>query len=256
MDKLKARSVLVTGSNRGIGLELVRQLSEKRNHPEWIFAMCRDPEGPCAQDLKDVAAKHPEVKIILLEVTDSSSIQAAVAKVTEHLQGAGLNLLINNAGIIRLSTLESETGKNMSEVYKTNVIGPMMVSQAFLPLLRKASQESPQQGMSCSKAAIINMTSASGSITDLPQWHLGQIINYRCSKTALNMLTRCQSLRYAEDEILCIALTPGWVKTDMGGMQAPVTADTRVRVILNTLGRLSEKDNGAFLNWEGIVLPW
>ncbi|XP_015280280.1 PREDICTED: C-factor-like [Gekko japonicus] len=256
MDGLKACSVLVTGSNRGIGLELVRQLSEKRNGPEWIFATCRDTEGPHAQDLKDVAAKHREVKIILLEVTDHSSIQAAAARVTEHLQGAGLNLLLNNAGIIRLSTLESETAEDMAEVYKTNVIGPMLVSQAFLPLLRKASQESPQPGMSCSKAAIVNVSSGGGSITDLRLWHLGQNVNYRCSKAAVNMLTRCQSLGYAEDEILCVALNPGWVKTDMGSMTAPTTVDTRVRVILNTLGRLSEKDNGAFLNWEGTALPW
>ncbi|KAL8194862.1 UNVERIFIED_CONTAM: hypothetical protein K2H54_037261, partial [Gekko kuhli] len=123
MDGLKARSILVTGSNRGIGLELVRQLSEKKNRPEWIFATCRDPEGPRAQ-------------------------------------------------------------------------------------------------------------------------------------TAVNMLTRCQSLGYAEDEILCIALYPGWVQTDMGGMKAPMTVDTRVPAILNTFGRLSEKDNGAFLNWEGTAQPW
>ncbi|XP_054856540.1 C-factor-like isoform X2 [Eublepharis macularius] len=256
MDMLKARSVLVTGSNRGIGLELVRQLSEQNEHPEWIFATCRDPEGSRAQDLKDLAAKHQEVKIIPLEVTDPSSIQAAAARVTEHLQGAGLNLLINNAGIVRSSTLESEMPEKMSEVYKNNVIGPMMVSQAFLPLLRRASQESPQKGMSCSKAAIVNMSSGAGSITDLLGWDFGQVINYRCSKTALNMLTRCQSLGYAGDEILCIALNPGWVKTDMGSMMAPMTVEANVQAILNTFGHLSEKENGVFLNWKGMILPW
>nr|XP_056718681.1 C-factor-like [Euleptes europaea] len=253
---LNARSVLVTGSNRGIGLELIRQLLGKSNRPEWIFATCRDPEGPRAQELKNLAAEHPEVKIIPLEVTDLSSIQAAVARVTDYLQGAGLNLLINNAGTSRTTTLESEMAEKMAEVYRSNTIGPMMVSQAFLPLLRKASRESSQKGMSCSKAAIVNMSSEAGSITNLYIWDLGQVIGYRCSKAALNMLTRCQSRGYVEDEILCIAMHPGWVQTEMGGPMAPLAVDTNIRAILKTLGSLSEKDNGTFVNWEGTALPW
>ncbi|XP_077166537.1 C-signal-like [Paroedura picta] len=253
---LSTRSVLVTGSNRGIGLELIRQLLGNGKRPEWIFATCRDPEGPGAQELKDLATKHHEVNIVPLEVTDPSNIQAAAAKITNLLQGAGLNLLINNAAVAKYSTLESETAEDMSEVYKSNVIGPMMVTQAFLPLLRKASQESPQKGMSCSKAAIVNVSSEGGSITNLYAWEFGHFISYRCSKAALNMLTRCQSLGYAEDKILCTALHPGWVQTDMGSSQAPLAVDVSVRAILNTLGHLSEKDNGSFVNWEGTALPW
>ncbi|XP_044282657.1 C-factor-like, partial [Varanus komodoensis] len=97
-----------------------------------------------------------------------------------------------------------------------NVIGPMVVSQVFLPLLRKAAQESPWKGMICSKAAIINMSSEGGSITDLLLQDLGQGISYHCSKAALNMLTRCQSLGFAKEEILCTAVHPGWLRTDMG----------------------------------------
>ncbi|XP_048371184.1 C-factor-like isoform X1 [Sphaerodactylus townsendi] len=256
---LNARSVLVTGSNRGIGLELVRQLVGQSKKPEWIFATCRDPKGPRAQDLKNLADKHQSVKIIPMDTNDPSSVKAAAAQVTEKLQGAGLNLLINNAGIVKPGCLESETAEDMSEVYKTNVIGPMIVSQAFLPLLRKASQESPQKGMSCSKAAIVNMSSEAGSITNLLVFDLGHVLGYRCSKAALNMLTRCQSLEYAKDEILCIALHPGWVQTDMGDSaqgQAPLTVDDSVQAMLKTLGHLSEKDSGTFLNWEGETLPW
>ncbi|KAL8194857.1 UNVERIFIED_CONTAM: hypothetical protein K2H54_037231 [Gekko kuhli] len=255
---LNARSVLVTGSNRGIGLELVRQLAGKNNGPEWVFATCRDPEGPRAQDLKNLAAKHQSVKILPMDTRDPSSIKTAAAKVTEKLQGAGLNLLINNAGIVKPNTLESETAEDMAEVYKTNVVGSMLVTQAFLPLLRKASQESPQKGMSCSKAAIVNVSSQAGSITSLLAWEYGHVINYRCSKAALNMLSRCQSLGFAEDKILCIALHPGWVQTDMGNAagQAPLTVDTSVGAILNTLGRLTEKDSGTFVNWEGEAIPW
>ncbi|XP_077165925.1 C-signal-like [Paroedura picta] len=255
---LNVHSVLVTGSNRGIGLELVQQFVGKSKGPEWVFATCRDPEGPYAQDLKNLAVKHRGLTILPMDVTDQSSIQVAAAKVTEHLQGAGLNLLINNAGILRLNNVETETAEAMAEVYKTNVIGPMLVSQAFLPLLRKASQESPQKGMSCSKAAIVNMSSIGGSIGSLGGEDQGHFLNYRCSKAALNMLTRCQSLGFAKDQILCIALHPGWVQTDMGSSvgQPPLTVDTSVQGILSTLGHLTEKDNGMFVNWEGAAVPW
>ncbi|XP_063169281.1 C-signal-like [Candoia aspera] len=258
MEQLNPRSVLVTGSNRGLGLELVRQLVGKSNPPQWIFATCRDPAGPRAQDLKNLADQHQQIVIVPLDTCDPSSVQAAAAKVTEHLKGAGLNLLINNAGILKLSTIETETPENMSEVYKTNVIGPMIVSQTFLPLLRKASQESPQKGMSCSKAAIINVTSECGSITNVFAWNLSELISYRCSKSALNMLTRCQSLHFAKDEILCITLHPGWVQTDMGNELGtpPLTMEQSLRAILHTLARLSEKDQGTFVNWEGNHLPW
>nr|XP_034973088.1 uncharacterized oxidoreductase C663.06c-like isoform X2 [Zootoca vivipara]XP_034973089.1 uncharacterized oxidoreductase C663.06c-like isoform X3 [Zootoca vivipara] len=282
MAVLNARRVLVTGSNRGIGLELVRQLVRKNNCPEHVFATCRDPDGPLAQDLRNLAAKHQGVEIIPLDTCDPSSIKAAATKVTKRLKGAGLNLLINNAGILKPGSLETETPENMAEVYKTNVIGPMMLSQAFLPLLRKASRESPQNGMSCSKAAIVNVSSEGGSITNVYMWHLAHVVSYRCSKAALNMLTRCQSLGFDKDEILCIALHPGFVQTDMGSSvvclnsnsrsllnsgwtpnrrrkmlqgQAPLTVDESVQAILKTLSHLSEKDNGAFMNWEGNTLP-
>ncbi|XP_062997260.1 C-signal-like [Elgaria multicarinata webbii] len=258
MATLNMHSVVVTGSNRGIGLELIKQLAEKSNRPEWIFATCRNPEGPHTQELKNLAAKYQRIEIIPLDTSEPSSIRAAATRVNEKLKGAGLNLLINSAAIGKLNSLESETLEDMCEVYKTNVVGPLVLSQAFLPLLRKAAQGKNQEGMSCSKAAIVNVSSEAGSITNMYLWELGQIINYRCSKAALNMLTRCQSLGFAEDKILCIALHPGWVQTDLGHTmgQPPLTVERCVQETLNTLAQLSEKDNGTFVNWEGKALSW
>ncbi|XP_039358462.1 C-factor-like isoform X2 [Mauremys reevesii] len=212
-----------------------------------------------AEELKTLASRHPNLAIVALEATDPASIKAAATRVEEHLKGSGLNLLINNAGVVKLNTLESETPETMSLVYATNVTGPLLVSQAFLPLLKKAAQGSNQKGLSCSKAAIVNMSSEAGSITNLFAWQLGQVVSYRCSKAALNMLTKCQSLGYEGDGILSIAVHPGWVQTDMGGSpshQAPLTVDASVRGILNVLPTLSRKENGAFVSWEGKVLPW
>ncbi|XP_062356073.1 C-signal-like isoform X2 [Cinclus cinclus] len=256
MAELCVRSVLVTGANRGIGLGLVQHFLRMPKPPQWIFAGCRDPTGPRAQELQNLASKRPNISIIPLEVANPTSIKAAAAKVGEHLGGSGLNLLINNAGMVKLNTLDTETLEDMSEVYTTNTIGPLLMGQAFLPLLKKAAQGSPGSGLSCSKAAIINMSSYAGSIKDMYVWDFGQVVSYRCSKAALNMLSKCQSLAYKEHGILCVALHPGWVQTDMGGSEPPLTVDDSVQGMLKLLSSISEKETGTFLDWEGKVIPW
>ncbi|NXG79593.1 GSFK dehydrogenase, partial [Baryphthengus martii] len=259
MTGLQVSSLLVTGANRGIGLGLVRHFLGMPKPPKWVFAGCRDPKGQRAQELQNLASKHPNLVIIPLEVTDPSSIKAAAATVGEHLGGSGLNLLINNAGVAKMSSLENETLEDMTRIYTTNTIGPMLLGQAFLPLLKKAAQASPGSALSCSKAAIINMSSYGGSIASPSGWDLMQVVSYRCSKAALNMLTKCQALGYQEHGVLCVALHPGWVQTDMGssaGHTPPVTVDASVQGMLKVLSSLSEKDTGTFLDWEGKVLPW
>ncbi|XP_068549720.1 C-signal-like isoform X1 [Anas acuta] len=259
MGELRVRSVLVTGANRGIGLGLVRHLLGLPNPPEWVFAACRDPKGQRAQELQNLASKHPNLVIVPLEVTEPASIKAAAASVGERLKDSGLNLLINNAAIGNNSSLDNVTQEDLAQMYATNTIGPLLLSQAFLPLLKKAAQGSPGSGLSCSKAAIINMSSYAGSIQDVYVWEYGQAISYRCSKAALNMLTKCQSLGYREHGILCAAFHPGWVQTDMGSsaeVKAPVTVDESVGGMLKVMSSLSEKDTGTFLDWEGKVLPW
>uniref|UniRef100_A0A663MQD1 C-factor-like n=1 Tax=Athene cunicularia TaxID=194338 RepID=A0A663MQD1_ATHCN len=243
MAGLQVCSVLVTGANRGIGLGLVRHFLEMLNPPGWVFAACRDPKGQRAQ----VRLGWDAV------VSDPSSIKAAAARVGEHLGDSGLNLLINNAGIVKLNSLDTETLEDMTQVYTTNTVGPLLLGQAFLPLLKKAAQGSQGSVLSCSKAAIINMSSHGGSITSSFGWDQLQVISYRCSKAALNMLTKCQSLGYRQHGVLCVALHPGWVQTDMG---PPVTVDASVGGMLKVLSSLSEKDTGTFLDWEGKVVPW
>ncbi|XP_071423429.1 C-signal-like [Pithys albifrons albifrons] len=259
MGELNVCSVLVTGANRGIGLGLVQHFLGLPNPPQWVFAGCRDPKGQRAQELQNLASKHPSLVIIPLEVADPSSIKAAAAKVGEHLGGSGLNLLINNAAILKLTSVDTEKLETMIEVYTTNTVGPLLLGEAFLPLLKKAAQGSPGSGMSCSKAAIVNISSSAGSIEDVFLWELVHMVSYRCSKAALNMLTKCQSLAYKEHGILCVTLHPGWVITDMGvlgSFKPPVTVDTSVQGMLKVLSSISEKETGTFLDWEGKVVPW
>ncbi|XP_009069120.1 PREDICTED: uncharacterized oxidoreductase C663.09c-like [Acanthisitta chloris] len=257
MAELCVRSVLVTGANRGIGLGLIQHFLRMPTPPQWVFAGCRAPQR--AQELRNLASKHSNLVIVPLEVADPASIKAAAVSVGERLAGSGLNLLINNAGISKINSIDTETLEDMTQVYTTNTVGPLLLGQSFLPLLKKAAQESPGSGLSCSKAAIINMSSSAGSIKDVYVWELAHVISYRCSKAALNMLSKCQSLAYREHGILCVAFHPGWVQTDMGGSgsyKPPLTVDASVGGMLKVLSSLSEKETGTFLDWEGKVVPW
>ncbi|XP_009984155.1 PREDICTED: uncharacterized oxidoreductase C663.06c-like, partial [Tauraco erythrolophus] len=164
-------------------------------------------------ELQNLASKHPNLVIIPLDVSDPPSVKAAgargaAARVGEQLGGSGLNLLINNAAMLIYDTLENETLERMSQTYTTNTIGPLLMGQ---------------------------MSSSVGSIGDIRFWDKAQYVSYRCSKAALNMLTRCQALGYREHGVLCAVLHPGWVQTDMGnsvGERPPVMVDTSVRGML------------------------
>ncbi|XP_057241426.1 uncharacterized protein LOC130585112 [Malurus melanocephalus] len=235
MAGLCVRSVLVTGANRGLGLGFVQHFLKMPNPPQWIFAGCRDPKGQRSQELQNLASKHPNIIIIPLGRCPEVGILCPSS--SGNVEGA--------------APLPCATSMCAPV--------PSVSSQAFLPLLKKAAQGSPGSGLSCSKAAIVNMSSYAGSIEDVYVWEFGQVVSYRCSKAALNMLTKCQSLAYKEHGILCVTFHPGWVQTDMGGggsFKPPLTVDDSVQGMLKVLSSISEKDTGTFLDWEGKVLPW
>ncbi|XP_015274448.1 PREDICTED: C-factor-like [Gekko japonicus] len=187
-------------------------------------------------------------------VTNLESISKAAKQVQEHVGESGLTLLVNNAALRLNGDLETETAEQMAATYATNTIGPHQVSQAFLPLLKTAAERSPLQGLSCSKAAVVNISSTGGSIGLMFLWEKMQRVGYRCSKAALNMLTKCQSRVYQDYGILCLCIHPGWVKT--GTAEADLTEEENARGIVHVLATLSEKDNGTFVDWEGRPLPW
>ncbi|XP_030907639.1 retinol dehydrogenase 8-like isoform X2 [Melopsittacus undulatus] len=215
-----ARSVLVTGSNRGIGLELVRQLAASPRPPQHIFATCRDPGGPRGKALQELAAQHPSIKLVqLADTVNLPSIRGAVWAVGSYLKDQGLNLLINNAGVSSHATLHSLNSQEMLSVFATNAIGPLQVAKEFLPLLEKAANGSGQEGLSCSRAAIINISTKLGSIGLCLGVHQDPMYPYRASK-------------------------------------APLMVEHSVRGILTVLASLSQDNSGAFLDWEGNSLPW
>ncbi|XP_072728931.1 C-signal-like [Ciconia boyciana] len=248
-----AGSVLLTGCDGGLGLALLKGLLEQPSPPRHLFAACLDPQGKA---INEVALGCPNVVVLPLDVTDPNSIKAAVRKVQEEVGSAGLNLLINNASTMRHSTLATETAENMTLVYTTNTIGPLQTSQAFLPLLKEASEAEGQHGMSCRRAAIVNISSILGSIEVVEAWEERQDVCYRCSKAALNMLTKCLALEYGGSGILCVSVDPGCVTPPLGRGTGPVTVEESVRGILRLLAQLSDTSNGTFWDWRGQSLPW
>uniref|UniRef100_A0A8C2A9R9 C-factor n=1 Tax=Cyprinus carpio TaxID=7962 RepID=A0A8C2A9R9_CYPCA len=247
-------SVLVTGSNRGIGLELVRQLVDSPTPPVQIFAGCRDPNGQRSQ----VRNHANTIQKSLTYTTSPTSIAEASKLVETKLKGKGLNLIINNAGVNIPGSL-AETGKQeMVDVYTTNVVGPMLIAKDFHPLLCKAAAQFPHQtSMSCSRSAIINVSTLLSSIKRCPEnFSVSPMYPYRVSKAALNMLTRCLAEDLKKDGILVMSLHPGWVQTEMGGPKAPLTTAESISGMMKVITSLTEKDTGTLLDWEGKNIPW
>ncbi|XP_038053755.1 C-factor-like [Patiria miniata] len=248
------RSVLVTGANRGIGLEFVRQLLQLEEPPLYVFACCRAPED--AEALQSLTKDKQQLKIIKLDVTDEATFPEAVATVDRAVGEEGLGVLINNAGVLQRGGTETTSMADMEESYRVNVMGPLAVSQAFLPALKRAANractDSPKQ-LSTDRAAIVNITSALGSFQLCTS---SRYIPYRTTKAALHMLTKCMNFDLRPQGILVVALHTGWVQTDMGGKNASLTPKKSIQGMLRVLARLREKDAGKAFTWEGKLLPW
>ncbi|KAF1450679.1 hypothetical protein FQV07_0007890, partial [Pygoscelis papua] len=259
-DSFASAPFLVTGANWGIGLGLVWQVLGMPNPPEWVFAARRDPMGERAQELQNLACRHPHLVIIPLEVTDPASIKTAAARVREQLGGSGLNLLINNAGMLIYNTLDNET------LHLPSTAIPA------LSHLRGTCWDGPSAGRlhgdsagaPCAPERWLHLPSpapATGSAR-VPLQPPFPSHRHPCPvspQAALNMPSKCQSLGYREHGVLCAALHPGWVQTDMGGFgsqKPPVMVDESVRGMLKVLSSLSEKATRTFLDWEGKVVPW
>ncbi|KAG7229794.1 hypothetical protein INR49_012443 [Caranx melampygus] len=240
-------SLLVTGASRGLGLQIVDSLANGGFSPGKIIATTRDPGS--AQKLQELADKHPNVHILTLE------------EVSRLVQEEGLNCLINNAGINVIADFHSVTAEKMIENFHTNAVAPLMITKALLPLLKQAASKGhagDSKSMNIQRAAVINMSSTLGSV----ELNWGERANifkwypYRTSKSALNMVSRCMAVDLEADGILCMAIHPGWVRTDMGGSQAPLSPEESISSVLSVIGGLTEKDHGSFLNYTGEVLPW
>ncbi|XP_004069799.1 uncharacterized protein LOC101175234 [Oryzias latipes] len=250
-------AVLVTGANRGLGLQMVESLASGDFSPRKIIATTRNVA--VAKTLQELAGKYSNIHVLPLDVVSQESIEKCAEEVDLLLQGDGLNCLINNAGINVLADFHSVTAEKMIENFHTNAVAPLMITKALLPLLKRAADGKAADGvMGIQRAAVINITALLGSV----ELNWGELANtckwypYRTSKCALNMVSRCMAVDLEPEGILCTAIHPGWVRTDMGGTMAPLSPEESVSSVLSLTGGLTEKDHGSFLNLTGEQLPW
>eukprot|EP00050_Salpingoeca_kvevrii_P006732 m.291299 g.291299 ORF g.291299 m.291299 type:complete len:245 (+) comp12452_c0_seq1:40-774(+) len=244
---MSAAVTLVTGASRGIGLEFVRQLLRRGDK---VVATCRNPDK--AVPLKELVASYSEdqVAVVPLDTSDESSISALAGHLSKvsFVQEHGLDVLINNAGISS-SQHPSETWRDvmasdMMDVYRTNVVGPLLVTRALFDLLGRGTQKK-----------VLNVSSIMGSIEKSG----ATVPSYRASKAALNMVCKCIAEDTREAGLIVLAVHPGWVDTDMGssgGRKPPVKPEDSVAGMLLVCDGAGAAQSGTFCDYRGEVLPW
>lgn len=242
------QNILITGASRGIGLEFAGRFAERG---DLVFATCRNPEN--AKELQRLREKYPDrVHVVALDVSDQASIRSAGKEVRAIADR--IDILINNAGVYmnrpgapensdrsseRLGHLEME---NALSVLRINSVGPILVAQEFLELLKAAKQ-----------SKVVSLTSGYGSISS-NTW--GEPFHYSASKAALNMYMKSLSVSAKSMGVIAIVIDPGWVQTDMGGASASVSKSDSVSGMMRVIDSLTPKQTGSFFNYQGHEEGW
>ena len=222
-------TVLITGAARGLGLDFTRQYAAKG----WkIHACARNHDG-----LKGIAGDiHPHN----LEVTDYD----AVTSLAKELSAEAIDVLICNAGIggeRGSAPLGAVDPAAWRQIFEVNTLAPLMMAQAFVEQVARSTERK-----------LIAISSILGSIAN----NTGSRYIDRASKTALTMEWNCLARDLAPRGIICVALHPGWVQTDMGGSTATLTIEQSVPPMVKTIAALKPSDNGRFLQYDGTELAW
>jgi NAD(P)-dependent dehydrogenase (short-subunit alcohol dehydrogenase family) len=225
------QTILITGANRGIGLALATDLV-KGGHK--VIATARNPAK--AALLNELSASHPAMlEIVEMDVTSDKSVAAAATTVK-----GPIDILVNNAAGFPEEGDESIFAMKLDhfrEAYDTNVIGVVRVTRAFFPHLEKGNNP-----------RIVNISSGAGSVTAKDDHGY---YAYSASKAALNMVTRAIAAEFQPKNICVVAMTPGWVKTEMGGPNAPLTPEASAQAIARTIATLTMESTSMFIERTG-----
>jgi NAD(P)-dependent dehydrogenase (short-subunit alcohol dehydrogenase family) len=238
-------TALITGANRGLGLEFVRQYAADG----WkVIAACRNPGK--AAELQAMAKAHKNIHIEHLDVADLKSITALAKKLKDET----IDVLINNAGILSgaspsMSAIKNDKSQSFGsidpdawlQVMRVNVLAPLKMTEAFVTHVAKSEQRK-----------IVMISSGWGSIELMD----GDWYAYRPSKATLNAVTKNLATDLKEYKICIVAFSPGWVQTDMGGKEAEITPETSISSMRKTIAGLGMDHSGGFFNREGEIYPW
>ena len=229
-------NILITGTNRGIGLEMVKMAVSKG----WrVFACCRNPEE--AEKLNVVATEYAGlVSIHALDVTDISQIQT----LANELRDEAIDILYNNAGVY--GSMQHDFGNSdvsdWLRTFEVDAIAPMKVAEHFVEHVARSQVRK-----------MVFMSSKMGSMTDNGS---GGSYIYRSCKAALNAIVTSMAIDLRPRGITCLLTHPGWVKTDMGGPYAEITTRESVTALFKNIENSTIEDSGSFYDIDGSIIPW
>jgi NAD(P)-dependent dehydrogenase (short-subunit alcohol dehydrogenase family) len=226
-------SVLITGANRGLGLEFTKQYAADG----WnVLACCRHPQSALA--LQALAQAHSNIKIYILDVADFAQIDTLAIQLIDE----SIDVLINNAGVYPASSFGDTNYDEWAEGFKINSMAPLKMAEAFVQHITRSQLKK-----------IATLTSKMGSIDDNTS---GESYSYRSSKTAVNMVMKSLSIDLKPYGISVITLHPGWVQTDMGGPNGLINAQTSVTGLRKQIVDLSLETTGKFIAYDGKAIDW
>ncbi|MGZ8257784.1 MAG: SDR family oxidoreductase [Methylotenera sp.] len=225
--------ILITGTNRGIGLEFVKQYAADG----WnVIACCRDPQSATA--LQALAIAHHNIQIMPLDVADFAQIDALALQ----LKGQKIDVLINNAGVYPESSLGHVNYEKWATAFKINSMAPLKMAEAFMPHVAASQLKK-----------IVTLSSKMGSLDDNAS---GGSYIYRTSKTAVNMVMKSLSIDLKPNGIAVVTLHPGWVQTDMGGPNGLIDTQTSVTGLRKVIANLALANSGKFIAFDGEEIAW
>ena len=231
------KTLLITGANRGIGLEFVRQYAAEG----WqVFACCRKPAA--ADLLNRLVNQFPDrIQAHALDVTDHQQIE----QLAQTLTGQPIDLLINNAGVYppdRGDAFGKTDYAAWQHAFEVNTMAPLKMTEAFIKHVARSELKT-----------IATITSKMGSVADNRG---GGSYIYRSSKAGVNIVVKSLSIDLNPQKIIAVVLHPGWVKTDMGGPGALITTEQSVTGMRRVIGNLTLRDSGKFYAFDGQIVPW
>ena len=228
-------TVLITGTNRGLGLEFVKHFLGRS---DTVIATCRDSSS--ATELQALAANNGNLNLKNLDVSDEQSMAAFATE----LKDTPIDVFINNAGVYgpRDANFGNVGSSEWEQVIRVNAIAPMLLTQLIIGSLRQGTDKK-----------LVYVTSKMGSIDDNKG---GGSYIYRSSKTALNSVVKSLSVDLASEGFSAAVVHPGWVRTDMGGPNGLIDVQTSVGGMLAVIDGLSPDNAGDFFNYDGSLIPW
>ena len=230
---MKPHQVLITGANRGLGMEFTQQYAADG----WnVLACCRHPQS--ALDLQALAKVNANITIQPLDVADFAQIDALALQ----LKDESIDVLINNAGVYPASSFGDTNYEAWAEGFKVNSMAPLKMAEAFVQHITRGQLKK-----------IATLSSKMGSLDDNSS---GESYSYRSSKTAVNMVMKSLSIDLKPYGISVVTLHPGWVQTDMGGSNALISVHTSVSGLRKVIESLSLESTGKFIAYDGKATPW